>query len=51
MLPEILPDAMGCIAPGLGHGWNLEAPDLFDEVVRAWIGNKPLPRELKTVGP
>lgn len=49
MLPEILPYAKGCIAPKLGHGWNLEAPDLFNGMVRAWINHEPLPRELKTV--
>jgi pimeloyl-ACP methyl ester carboxylesterase len=50
MLSEILPEAKGCIAPGLDHGWNLEAPDLFNAMVRAWIHHKPLPRELKIVG-
>jgi len=49
MLPEILPHAKGCIAPGLGHGWNLEAPDLFNAMVSAWINHEPLPRELKII--
>lgn len=49
MLPSVLPDAKGCIGPGLGHGWNLEAPDLFNAMVRAWINHEPLPRELKIV--
>ncbi|HSR03569.1 MAG TPA: alpha/beta hydrolase [Proteiniclasticum sp.] len=49
MLPEILPDAKGCIAPGLDHGWNLEAPDLFNAMVRAWINQESLPSEIKMV--
>lgn len=49
MLPGILPEAKGYIAPGLGHGWNLEAPDLFNAMVRAWINHGPLPKELKIV--
>jgi hypothetical protein len=24
----IMPNAQGRLAPGLGHGWNIEAPDL-----------------------
>ena len=47
MLPTIMPNAKGCIAPGLSHGWNVEDPDLFNAMVRAWIGNEPLPRDLK----
>jgi len=50
MLPEILPYAKGCIAPGLDHGWNLEAPELFNAMVRAWINQGPLPGELKIIG-
>jgi len=49
MLPEILPDAKGCILPEFGHGWNLEAPELFNAMVRAWINHEPLPRELKII--
>lgn len=50
MLPNLMPNAKGCIAPGLGHGWNVEAPDLFNAMVRAWIENETLPKELKPVG-
>jgi len=31
---------------GLGHVWNLQAPDLFADVVRAWVRNAPLPGSL-----
>ncbi|MGD2050630.1 MAG: hypothetical protein PVH03_14110 [Chloroflexota bacterium] len=33
--------------PGLGHGWNVEAPDLFNAMVRAWIVDTPLPYRLQ----
>ncbi len=36
--------------PGVGHIWNLEAPDLFTETVRAWITDQPLPRQLVVYG-
>jgi pimeloyl-ACP methyl ester carboxylesterase len=48
-IPQIMPKAEGCIAPGLGHGWNIENPNLFNEMVRAWITSEPLPKELKSV--
>ncbi|PFG39586.1 pimeloyl-ACP methyl ester carboxylesterase [Georgenia soli] len=46
----VLPAGEGRIAPGLGHGWNVEAPDLFDATVRAWISGAPLPARLLPVG-
>ena len=29
------------------HNWNLTAPELFTQTVRAWINDQPLPVELK----
>lgn len=46
-LADLLPNAQGRLAPGLGHGWNVEAPDLFNAMVRAWITGKPLPSGLQ----
>jgi pimeloyl-ACP methyl ester carboxylesterase len=34
------------IVPGAGHAWNLEHPDLFNEMVRAWFSAAPLPARL-----
>lgn len=48
-IPQIMPNAKGFIAPGLGHGWNVENPELFNTMVRAWITGEPLPRELRLV--
>jgi len=42
-----MPSARGYVAPGLGHPWNLQAPDLFTNMVRAWITDRPLPTELR----
>ena len=36
-VPAAMPVAAGRIVPGVGHGWNLEAPDLFNATVRSWI--------------
>jgi pimeloyl-ACP methyl ester carboxylesterase len=46
-IPALMPHGQGCIAPGLGHGWNVEAPDLFSAMVRAWITDAPLPSALQ----
>jgi pimeloyl-ACP methyl ester carboxylesterase len=34
------------VAPGVGHGWSGEAPQLFTAMVRAHIAVDPLPEEL-----
>ncbi|MBN2471780.1 MAG: alpha/beta hydrolase, partial [Anaerolineae bacterium] len=47
VLSSLMPNAQGCFAPGLGHGWNVEAPDLFSAMVRAWITGAPLPARLQ----
>jgi pimeloyl-ACP methyl ester carboxylesterase len=46
-LTSCLKNSEGMIAPGLGHVWNLQAPDLFAETVRAWIEDDPLPHALR----
>lgn len=45
-LIKALPNAKGFIALGVGHAWNLQAPDLFTRTVRTWITDQPLPQEL-----
>jgi pimeloyl-ACP methyl ester carboxylesterase len=42
-----IPSARGVLVPGCGHVWNLEAPDLFAETVRAWVNDQPLPGRLE----
>ncbi|MBZ0306552.1 MAG: alpha/beta hydrolase, partial [Anaerolineae bacterium] len=48
-ISAMMPNAQGRLAPGCGHGWNVEAPDLFNTMIRAWITDKPLPHVLQTV--
>ena len=49
-----IPGAKGCLVDhskkmslAEEHNWNMNAPDLFTQTVRAWIGNQALPVELK----
>ena len=44
-LSRTLP-AKAVMAPGVGHIWNLEAPDLFTDTICAWMTDQPLPKEL-----
>lgn len=43
----LMPHAQGRFAPGLGHGWNVEDPDLFNAMVRAWLTGTALPAGLR----
>ena len=38
--------AQALIALGVGHLWNLEAPELFTQTVRAWMSDRPVPKDL-----
>lgn len=44
-----VPGAQGVVAPAAGHVWNLEKPQLFADMVRAWCEEKPLPTELRAL--
>ncbi|MEO8611239.1 MAG: alpha/beta hydrolase [Chloroflexota bacterium] len=50
LLIQTLPNARGYLAPNVGHGWNGEAPDLFAQMIRAWVEDRPLPPELMPIG-
>jgi len=43
LLTGVLPRAECRVAPGMGHGWLAEAPDLHVEMVRAWLSDQSLP--------
>ena len=47
---RVLHCARGVLVPGVGHFWNLVAPDLFTKTLRAWIQDEPLPPNLAQVG-
>jgi pimeloyl-ACP methyl ester carboxylesterase len=40
---EQFPDVHGLLADDLRHAWSLERPDLFANLLRAWITDGPLP--------
>jgi pimeloyl-ACP methyl ester carboxylesterase len=48
-LVRLLPNADRYIAPGMGHGWLAEAPDLHCSMVRAWLQDELLPETLVRV--
>jgi pimeloyl-ACP methyl ester carboxylesterase len=37
------------VAPGVGHNWGMEKPDLFAAMIRSWVEQTPLPSELYTL--
>jgi pimeloyl-ACP methyl ester carboxylesterase len=46
---QMMPKGQGYLATGLGHGWNVQNPRLFNAMVRAWITDGPLPHALQSV--
>lgn len=48
-IAHMMPDSQGCLAPGVGHGWNIEDSDLFNEIVRAWITDTSMPSRLQVM--
>jgi pimeloyl-ACP methyl ester carboxylesterase len=42
-LLNALPNSKGAIALKVGHLWNIENPELFNNVLRAWISDEDLP--------
>jgi len=50
MLARTVPSAECQVAPGMGHGWLAEAPDLHVEMVRAWVCDESLPAQLAGCG-
>lgn len=46
VLQNTLPHAQQRWAPGTGHAWNGERPELFTATVRAWCEGRALPDEL-----
>jgi pimeloyl-ACP methyl ester carboxylesterase len=38
--------ALAVMVPSVGHLWNLQNPDLFNETVRAFLTDQPLPQAL-----
>lgn len=49
-LAGVLPDAESFIAPGMGHGWLAEAPDLHCRMIQSWLEDRQMPAELVRSG-
>ena len=49
VIVQALPQASGVTVPEVNHIWNMEKPELFAWMIRAWIGDGPLPDALKPV--
>src|SRR5690606_28207490 len=47
-IAAMMPNAEGRLAPGLRHGWSIENPRLFSDMLRAWFTGLPLPAELRS---
>ncbi|MEL6404948.1 MAG: alpha/beta hydrolase [Chloroflexota bacterium] len=45
-LANAFPNAQSALAPEAGHMWSAEKPDLFAEMIRAWLIDAPLPSAL-----
>ncbi|WP_165362900.1 alpha/beta fold hydrolase [Promicromonospora panici] len=45
-IADAFPAGQARLAPGVGHAWNGERPDLFTAMVRAAVAGAPLPQEL-----
>jgi len=42
VLMRAIPQARGVLVEGVGHVWNLEAPERFNALVRAWMADETL---------
>jgi len=46
MIRKKYPSVPCFVAPGVGHNWGMEKPDLFTSLIRSWIEQIPFPEEL-----
>jgi len=49
-LASVLSNSRAFLAPGVGHVWNMEKPELFNEVLRSWITGSTLPPNFMEIG-
>ena len=47
--PACLPNGKAALIPNAHHVWNGQHPELFTEMVRSWVENKPLPSPLQLI--
>ena len=48
-LATTIAGARGIVVPKVGHVWNLEAADLFNRVVEAFLTDAPLPADVRSL--
>jgi pimeloyl-ACP methyl ester carboxylesterase len=48
--PKIMPHAVTGLVPNAHHAWSGEYPQLFSDMVRAWVSERPLPGEIAVSG-
>ncbi|MNZ89666.1 hypothetical protein D3C78_1086000 [compost metagenome] len=48
-LVNMLPGCKGVVIPRVGHGVPLAEPELFNEMVEAWIHDRELPDRLLSI--
>lgn len=48
-LASLMPNAQGRIVADVAHGWNGQAPETFNAMLRAWLTDQPLPDDLHTL--
>lgn len=49
MISAAMLGGQACQVRGQGHNWPLQAPELFNRTLRAWLTEQPLPAELEPV--
>jgi pimeloyl-ACP methyl ester carboxylesterase len=42
-LVKVIPNSSAYIVPKVGHVWNMESPELFNQVLRSWMTENSLP--------
>jgi len=48
-LLHLLPNSLGAMALKVGHLWNIENPELFNETLRAWITDENMPKGVEPI--
>ncbi|MFZ4893554.1 alpha/beta fold hydrolase [Plantibacter sp. Mn2098] len=40
VIASVMPGAVAAVAPGVGHMWNIDDPELFGRTVRLWVRDR-----------
>ncbi|MBI4814254.1 MAG: alpha/beta hydrolase [Methanobacterium sp.] len=50
-LVKVLPNSEAYVVPKRGHVWNMESPELFNQVLRSFITGNPIPNVVEPLCP